>query len=543
MTTGLISGTPTTGNTAGAPSTVIITAEDADGGMVSDDFDLDVDNRPVVATPIADQTGSAEAAQSGTSFTFTVPAATFSDADGDTLSLTAQLSGGGSLPSWLTFTTDTFSGTPTSSDATTLSLEVTAADGRGVSTSDVFDLLVNTPPQVTDAIADQTVIVGDAVSINLSNVFTDSDSDTVALSVTGLPAWLTFDSPSSTITGTPQSSDIGSSTITVSGDDGNGGVVTEEFEVTVTNIVEVQSFVVVGSGPNAPSRVQAFDPLTGNLVHDIQPFGQFQGGIRVAAGDVTGDGVSDIIVGTGENSNPHVKVFDGVTGSRISSPFFGSFFAFDTSYRGGIYVAAGDVNNDGFADIVVSKGQGRPQVRVFSGADGSLIADFFAFDATVTTGGQASSGDVDGDGTADIIISAGGQVRVFDFNAGTPTQITSFSPGIGQVFVASSDVNNDLKADIIVGAQTGTPNVQVLDGATGALLLSFIANGSSGARIAAADVNRDGVADIVTGSGSGREFRYFSGIDGAQIDSAFAFDPGFTQGLFVGGSTLPTTNP
>ena len=94
-------------------------------------------NAPTVATAIPDQT-----AMSGTAFSYEVPAATFADADGDTLTYTATLADDTALPSWLSFTaaTRTFSGTPTAAE--TVSVKVTASDASD-SVSDTFDIVVS----------------------------------------------------------------------------------------------------------------------------------------------------------------------------------------------------------------------------------------------------------------------------------------------------------------------------------------------------------------------------------------------------------------
>ncbi|MYG63048.1 MAG: hypothetical protein F4158_00345, partial [Synechococcus sp. SB0675_bin_7] len=106
----------------------------------------DADTAPTVATAIGDQS-----ATEGASFTFVVPAGTFTDADGDTLSYTATQADAAALPDWLSFdaATRTFSGTPAAADVGTLSVKVTASDGKGGTASDTFDIVVTGLTAVT----------------------------------------------------------------------------------------------------------------------------------------------------------------------------------------------------------------------------------------------------------------------------------------------------------------------------------------------------------------------------------------------------------
>ena len=108
-----------------------------------------LNNAPTVATAILDQT-----ATSGTAFSYQVPAATFADADGDTLTYTATLADDTALPAWLSFTpaTRTFSGTPTAADVETVSVKVTASDGNGGSVTDTFDIVVDLPPDTSSTL-------------------------------------------------------------------------------------------------------------------------------------------------------------------------------------------------------------------------------------------------------------------------------------------------------------------------------------------------------------------------------------------------------
>ena len=105
---------------------------------------------PTVANDLVDQTASVKS-----SFTYQFAANSFADNDPyDQLTYTAQLSGGGNLPSWLTFTpsTRTFSGTPQAGDIGTVTVEVTADDGRGGTASDEFVIVVRHPLLVGNAL-------------------------------------------------------------------------------------------------------------------------------------------------------------------------------------------------------------------------------------------------------------------------------------------------------------------------------------------------------------------------------------------------------
>ena len=267
----------------------------------------------------------------------------------------------------------------------------------------------------------------------------------------------------------------------------------------------------------------------------------FAGGINVAAGDVNGDGVADLITGPGPGGGPHVRVFSGADLAELYS-----FYAYDPAFVGGVSVAAGDVNGDGLADIITGAGpSGGPHVRVFSGADLAELYSFFAYDPAFSGGVSVAAGDVDGDGLADIITGAGPaggpHVRVFS-GAGLAELYSFFAydPAFaGGVSVAAGDVNGDGLADIITGAgPAGGPHVRVFSGADLAELYSFFAYDPAflgGVFVAAGDVDGDGLADIVTGAGpgGGPHVRVFSGADLAELFSFFAYDPMFLGGVSV----------
>jgi uncharacterized repeat protein (TIGR01451 family) len=302
------------------------------------------------------------------------------------------------------------------------------------------------------------------------------------------------------------------------------------------------SLVAVAPESGFAPVVRVFDYTSGTERFRIMAYDQnFLGGVNVAIGDVTGDGIPDIITGAGPGGGPHVEVFDGSNGALVYS-----FMAYDPSFRGGVFVAAGDVNGDGRADIITGAGAGGgPHVEVFSGADLSLLHTFMAYSPSFTGGVRVAAGDVTGDGRADIITGAGAgggpHVEVFDGPTGqlVRTFMAYDASFVGGVFVAAGDVNGDGRADIITGAGAGGgPHVKVFDGNSLAVMQSFFAfdpTFTGGVTVGACQADGDGRADLVVGTQQGpARVRILNGLTLAELDGFFAFDPRIDSGVAVG---------
>lgn len=303
----------------------------------------------------------------------------------------------------------------------------------------------------------------------------------------------------------------------------------------------------VAPAPALPSGPVAVGSATGvNLVgsagaspETVDPFGGASpGGVRTATADVTGDGVPDLIAGTGPGRTAAVAVMDGQTRALLAE-----IAPFEPTYTGGVHVAGGDFTGDGRADVVVTPDrEGGPVVAVYDGlyAAAGQVNELTRFlglaDPTFRGGARAAVGDVSGDGLPDLVVSAGTgggpRVAVFDGRSirgrsDLPSRLTAdffaFDPATDTgAHVAVADLNGDGHGEVVVGAGTGgAPRVTAFDGralASGyrSAVADFFAGDAEsrgGVRVAALDLDGDARPDVVAGSGQGGQVTVFAARD------------------------------
>src|SRR5205814_1368111 len=185
-------------------------------------------------------------------------------------------------------------------------------------------------------------------------------------------------------------------------DAGNSNFASTSTDNTVTFIGKIR-LTAVGVGSGTTPQVKVYNP-DGTLRFSFLAYDSaFTGGVTVATGDVTGDGKAEVITGAGFGGGPHIRVFDLERNVVVYD-----FFAYDNAFRGGAYVAAGDLDGDGRAEIITGAGEGGgPHVKIFSGANGSVLQSFFAYDPNFRGGVRVGVGDLDHPNELDVITGAG----------------------------------------------------------------------------------------------------------------------------------------
>ncbi len=461
---------------------------------------------------------------------------------------------------------------PVGGQTGTATVTVAVTDGNGTTTSTTFTLTatpVNTAPTIS-AIGNQTAPVGQSTG-PIAFTVADAETPSANLTVTATSSdqavvpngsiVLGGSGNNRTIAVTPAAA--GTATITVTVTDAGGKSNSSTFTVTGTAVAPKPALVGypnfaagpdVGGGPIA----NYYNP-DGTVKFSAQVLASgFAGGVRVAVADFNGDGVPDLVVGSGPGASTAVRVIDGATQTELFR-----VVPFEPSFTGGVFVAAGDVTGDGKADLVITPDEGGgPRVRVFSGAGFGLIADFLGIeDPNFRGGARAAVGDLNGDGVGDLLVAAGfgGGPRVAAFNGqsltGTPVKLFPdffvFEQTLRNgVFVAAGDLDGDGFADVIVGGGPGGgPRVfalsgQGLLGGAQTQLANFFGgdvNNRGGIRIAVKNLDGDNRADLVVGAGPGglAQVTAYAGktipTDGTPT-AQFSFDafPGFSGGVFVG---------
>ena len=189
----------------------------------------------------------------------------------------------------------------------------------------------------------------------------------------------------------------------------------------------------------------------GDLHASFAPYTEsYDKGVNIAVGDIEGDGSFEIVTGTLNGAGPQVRIYN--MDGKLINP---GFFAYDKNFRGGVNITLGDLNGDGTKEIITGAAAlGGPHVRIFNKAGKLINPGFFAYDKNFRGGVNVSSADINGDGTDEIItgMGVGGAPEVRVFNQKGKLVSSFFAGNKSQkngVKIAATDLDGDDIAEIV----------------------------------------------------------------------------------------------
>ncbi|MGJ5630251.1 hypothetical protein [Nostoc sp. CALU 1950] len=347
-----------------------------------------------------------------------------------------------------------------------------------------------------------------------------------------------------------------------------------------------ESYVVFGSnsGFDAQLNLSSLDGSNGFVINGIAQ-SDYSGGSVSSIGDINGDGFDDLIIGA-RNADPN-----GQSGAGSSYVVFGSNSGFDAQFNlssldgsngfvinginafdnsGRSVSSAGDINGDGFDDLIIGAPNADPNGQSGAGSSYVVFGSNSGFDAQINLSSLdgsngfvvngiavydnsgysvSSAGDVNGDGFDDLIIGARYAYPNGQYNAGESYVVFGSSSGFaanlnlssldgsdgfvingiagdisGSSVSSAGDINGDGFDDLIIGARNASPNGQFragtsyvvfgrsssfgaefnlssLDGSDGFVINGINASDSSGSSVSSAgDINGDGFDDLIIGA-------------------------------------------
>jgi hypothetical protein len=259
--------------------------------------------------------------------------------------------------------------------------------------------------------------------------------------------------------------------------------------------------IITGTGPGRQALVRVW-AQSGALLTAFNPFGNFKGGVFVAVGNVNSDNTLELICSTAPGTTGEVKIFEFTNGGLQT---LADFTPFGPTYSGGVQIAAGNVTGDRAQEIIVGQQRGGSTVKVYG------------FDSTVS----------------DVF-----QLRQFQaFNTGYIGGVTLASANTDTTRNTPGNPYNFNYAEIIVGRAAQLPQIKIFDAQLPSVIqrvsyMAFntnIATNRQGVNVAAGDTDGLRGAEIYVALKNAGTVRFFSGQTGAIIGTIKPYPSNYSK--------------
>lgn len=306
------------------------------------------------------------------------------------------------------------------------------------------------------------------------------------------------------------------------------------LDQALATISTVNRKIVVAAAKNNLPTVAIYD-LDGSKKEEFYAYSQkFTGGVNLTVGNVKSDWPEEIITAAGSGGGPHLRIFNQ-QGQLISQ-----FFAYPANFSGGVNIVTIKYNSESEEKIITAPQSNYPPLIKIFDYHGNLLKEFLVFENNYQQGVNLASGDINGDGIEEIIVSKanhGSLVRIFTSTGNLLSQFEAFGSAVNGLNLTSADIDNDQIEEIIVApVNNAKGQVKIFDyrGNLKSQFLAFENNYFGGINLTASDIDLDQEVEILATPNNNHSpmVKVYSPSGNLKM-SIPVFSPIFNQGIKV----------
>lgn len=247
--------------------------------------------------------------------------------------------------------------------------------------------------------------------------------------------------------------------------------------------------------------IYILDSKTFKIKSSFEIQNKWEEGISICAIDLGGDGISEIAISGSDFSNSLIEIY------TLRGELINSFYAYEKSFKGGIDIACGDLDQDGKGEIVVVPKDKKPaKLKIFNGYGEKILGkEFYVFDPIARNGATVAIGNIGGDKKKEIIIGSprfyDPEIFIFTYDGRMINKFKVFGfDKYAGIFVSIVDLGKDGINEILVSSRSfDLPKIAIyrLDGSLINWFYVYDLGFRGGVKAKGFDILRNGKEEIL----------------------------------------------